>query len=869
MKVTNGSNHEKSKPNVQLSRVYLRHQGSTELLAPAGSPDAGYAALQYGADGIYLGLHLFSARAEAVNFSLEELREITAYAHGLEPPRRVFVAVNTVVLQSELLRVAEILADLAEVGVDGIIVQDLGLARIVRRYFPSLRLHASTQMAIHSLAGARAVAALGFSRVTLARELTLAEIREIVHECGIETEVFIHGALCYSYSGLCLFSSLMRGGSGNRGRCHYPCREACRISGKGRPLFPFSMKDLALLDRVKALKQAGVTSLKIEGRMKSPLYVATVVNYYRQLLDDRLDPMTGRKLEAEMRTVFARPWTRLYFDSPHARNVVDLEVVGHRGLLIGRVEAVHRRGQNYALRFRTTRPIQLHDGLQIDLPTRGSPYGFPVSDLFIVSNQTDSTTRPLFQVPSHSLVEVTLPDSHPPIPIGAPIYWSSSQEVKRKYRFTRPRPGEYQFSHPLHVTLDVTPEALTTRAAAIVPFAPPGETTCVVTLRGQFVTATSPDGLLPTARKAFERLGGTGLRLASFQYTNPQKLFVPVTTLNRLRRQVVHEVQLLIQTARRHYIETVQSKVLSDPNSWSPDTPVTSWEAQETKAFSPVRWQLKIDRTEYVSEFQESDWQEVDELVVDISRDPEQQVQAGLNRLARQFDHDRIRLALPIVIRSAQEAELRFRIRKFLEKGWSKWEVSGLGGLRVLSEMTESSGAFPVPALDISADWPLYVLNRQAALALSELGLTRFTLSPEDGKTNMRELLAEFGSRAVVIVYQDTPLFFSATCLRRTLAQKCEPPCNPEPPAIPLEFEGGGSVLAIATGCQTIVVGMHPYCLVEHLKPLVKIGARLLRVDFVWRPYTPSEARTIWRAVRAGKKLHCDCKSGNFACGLR
>src|SRR5262245_493706 len=228
-------------------------------MAPAGGPDAAFAAFHYGADAIYLGLKKFSARAEAENFTLEEVAEVTTYAHSLKPRRRVFVTINTLIRQAELGELVAALAHLADIGVDALIIQDLGVHRIVRRYFPGLELHASTQLSVHNRAGAEALHRMGFKRVVLARELTFEEVNEITASAGVETEVFIHGALCYSYSGLCLFSSQTLGRSGNRGKCAYSCRDAFEVRGAPEALrdrapvkrspsrgFPFSMKDLAL-----------------------------------------------------------------------------------------------------------------------------------------------------------------------------------------------------------------------------------------------------------------------------------------------------------------------------------------------------------------------------------------------------------------------------------------------------------------------------------------------------------------------------------------------------------------------------------------------------------------------------------------------
>src|SRR5581483_11752863 len=271
---------------------------------------------------------------------------------------------------------------LADIGVDALIIQDLGVYHLVRAYFPDLELHASTQLSVHSRAGAEVLRSLGFQRVVLARELTFEEVHDITATAGIETEVFIHGALCYSYSGLCLFSSQTLGRSGNRGKCAYSCRDSYEVAGAPLTLrdgsdvrrdphqgFPFSMKDLALPDHIPALRAAGVSCFKIEGRKKSPLYVATTTDYYRRLIDERLAPEDRPPLEADMQTVFSRPWTRLFMQSHKDKEVADRDTVGHRGTLVGRVEAVlDDATREPRLRFRTRRSLEKHDGLQIDLP---------------------------------------------------------------------------------------------------------------------------------------------------------------------------------------------------------------------------------------------------------------------------------------------------------------------------------------------------------------------------------------------------------------------------------------------------------------------------------------------------------------------
>ena len=252
----------------------------TELLAPAGNFATARAAFAAGADAVYCGLKDFSARSFAENFSFEELRDLLRVARSQS--RKVYVTFNTVIDEADFPRAVRTLAKLEDLRPDGVI-EDLGVARVCRRHFPGLALHASTQLVAHNLEGVLAMRDIGFSRVVLARELSLAEITSIVRRCGVEIETFIHGALCYSVSGLCLFSAMEKHRSGNRGQCAYCCRLPYE-DGAGVRSLPFSMRDLRLGGDVAKLAEAGVASLKIEGRMKSEVYVASAVRYYSQIL---------------------------------------------------------------------------------------------------------------------------------------------------------------------------------------------------------------------------------------------------------------------------------------------------------------------------------------------------------------------------------------------------------------------------------------------------------------------------------------------------------------------------------------------------------------------------------------------------------
>lgn len=275
-----------------------------EILAPCGGADSLIAALNTGTDAVYLGLNDFSARKNAKNFTPEELREAIRLCHASGV--KVHAAMNTLLYDGELTAAVRTAEWLYETGADALIVQDLGLARLLREAVPAMPLHASTQMTITSEAGAEFARRAGFSRAVLARELSFREIERIVRNTRIETEVFIHGALCVSLSGQCLMSAFYGGRSGNRGRCAQPCRLNHAV---GEREYALSLKDLCGIGSLQALDGIGVTAAKIEGRMKRPEYVAAAVTACRAALNGE-EPDLGR-----LRAVFSRSgFTSAYLD---------------------------------------------------------------------------------------------------------------------------------------------------------------------------------------------------------------------------------------------------------------------------------------------------------------------------------------------------------------------------------------------------------------------------------------------------------------------------------------------------------------------------------------------------------------------------
>ncbi len=255
-----------------------RHKGIPELLSPCGSLESLSAAVEGGADAVYFGGTVFNARMNAKNFDRSEVRSAVSYCH--ENGVKAYVALNTQILDREMKSALDHAAFLYESGADALIIADMGLASLIRKYIPELELHASTQATVHNLAGAEKFHDLGFSRVVGARELDRENIAELC-KSRAEIELFVHGAICVSVSGQCLMSAMLGGRSGNRGQCAQPCRMC--YNGE----YPISMKDMCLASHIPSLIDAGVASLKIEGRMKSPSYVHGVTSIYRRLLDEK------------------------------------------------------------------------------------------------------------------------------------------------------------------------------------------------------------------------------------------------------------------------------------------------------------------------------------------------------------------------------------------------------------------------------------------------------------------------------------------------------------------------------------------------------------------------------------------------------
>ena len=346
-----------------------------ELAIPAGSLQCALYAFKGGADAVYFGLKNFSARKGAVNFSFEDVRKIKAYC--LAENRKFYVTLNTLVSDSEMSEVIPLLRQLEYLQPDGVIVQDLGIAKVMREHFPSLPLHGSTQLAVHTIDGVKQLYELGFSRVVLSRELSFDEIKEIREACPeVELKVFIHGALCYGFSGLCMASQFITGDghcscssrSANRGSCAQICRTWFHCNETDTDSWLFSMKDLCLGEKVRQFAEIGIDSLKVEGRMKGPDYAYWCARYYRLILDghDENEQEVQWAKEA-MQISFSRDTTDYFFGTGKAgcmgsSDMVCAEDPGHKGVQVGTIDKVLPSGKA-VVRF--IRPVAIRDGLKV------------------------------------------------------------------------------------------------------------------------------------------------------------------------------------------------------------------------------------------------------------------------------------------------------------------------------------------------------------------------------------------------------------------------------------------------------------------------------------------------------------------------
>ena len=497
-----------------------------ELLAPAGTMENFMAALESGADAIYLGGKVFNARAHAANFGIDELREAVRLAHILDVS--VYVTVNILIGDTELKDLEQYIKDLDSIGVDAIIVQDLAVAEIAKRVAPNIHLHGSTQMTAATLDAVRFYESLGFTRVVLARELSLKEIQHICKHCKAEIEVFVHGALCVCYSGQCLMSSFIGGRSGNRGACAQPCRLPYELlDSMGESVLPkheaylLSPKDLNYSEHMNELVAAGVTSFKVEGRMKKVSYVRQVIGTYREILDEASIHENQRKALA---SGFNRGFSTAYLEDTVGRQMMTVVAPNHQGKPIG--ESYTKKGEVY---LSLTEPIEQGSLVKI-LQSNGSVTYYTVDDEWTCVSDTLYKGRPAEGLAVGQLYLASTPKN---------TKSRGLQEFTRKYDMS------------VYLSVGSNGETNYTELTAIL------DSGLSVTVTNEYVPAIA--NKVPTSlEKVTEQLGRLGNTLFRLSYVDiPDGPYMwPASVLNALRRDAVSALETALIT---HHVESWQA----------------------------------------------------------------------------------------------------------------------------------------------------------------------------------------------------------------------------------------------------------------------------------------------------------------------
>ncbi|MBC8553531.1 MAG: U32 family peptidase, partial [Candidatus Brocadiales bacterium] len=687
-----------------------------ELLSPAGNMESFFAAVENGADAVYFGLKDFSARASAQNFSLDDASKAIAFAHSKSI--KVYIAINTLVKTSELERAVDLLIALEEMQPDAIIIQDLGLLYLIQSQFPGLNIHASTQMAIHNLAGVKQLEQLGFKRVVLARELSVTEIIDIVENSSIEIETFIHGALCYSYSGLCFFSSMVGGRSGNRGRCAQPCRKPYHsTSGEGGYLF--SMKDLLTLSEIGDLVNAGVSSLKIEGRMKSPDYVAVVTDAYRKAIDGELSDQD--EIASRIKTVFSRKTTSAYVTGKNnlsvkndsdisqikATDIINPSYPANIGLYVGEVI----RSEHNHIVVRAEGNIGVRDLLQVFENVSAKPALLHVKSIKVNGKR-------VFNVESGDIAAI---NSEQKIKRGTKLYVVSSQKTKETFVQKIPRKLT-SAKVPVKLEVRVEPDCIAV-SGTVMQFTFKKDYPLKIEKSISRITNDAD------IKSCFSRLGKTAFELENIRVDISEGLFIPLSVLNNIRREYFNGLSAAWRDERALKCDKVKKWLEGESVIFGNSMNVEK-HLHDDNTEDEVRLSLKIDRLSCLDFILTEKIYKFYIVLTDKTISCLQKKNDIVDTLLK--ENEKVIFSLPVIMRDIGNGLETYNyfeesVHALIKMGFRQFQISNLGAM----------GLFGDADVILYADYPLYSLNPLSVIKLRKLGFQRQTLSPEDGMENL------------------------------------------------------------------------------------------------------------------------------------
>ncbi len=797
--------------------------GKPELLAPAGSWEALVAAVQNGADAVYLGGKLLNARQSAANFNDEELARAVEYAHvrGV----KVYVTVNTLVADEELEEAARFLFFIRNAGADAAILQDLGLAALARAVVPDLPLHASTQMTVHNSPAVEHLLKMGLKRFILARELSLGEIKKIKEETGAEVEVFIHGALCVCYSGQCLFSSMVGGRSGNRGRCAQPCRlPYALVDERGWPLadparvgeYILSPRDLNTSQNLPDLLQAGVDAFKIEGRMKRPEYVAVVTRVYRRLID-RTAALGVQNFYVEpeeaqdLAQIFNREFTTGYLYGRPGKEMMSYLRPNNRGVFLGRV----RRNEGGYLQVALEGRLNVGDGLEVWV-TQGGRDGFEVKEIIsngkrVVSAPPGQTVKLAYRGPART---------------GDRIFKTHDRELVERARATFASPREARkipvrvsvrgrVGEPLFIFLqDEEKNTGEGRTRAV------GRAAEKRPLTAEFLY------------EQVDRLGNTPFSIAEFDCRLQGEVIYPVGEINEARRQAVSALSAARARAARPELEDPEvfaRRLVKALEKEKRPEPLPG-RARPAPAGSPggsypllAVFAGDLDSLRAAAEAGA-------DLVYfggEAFRFPpaaREELHAGFlfcRRRGVQFV-----LATPRIIKDGELPAVLELCKEVMS-----WPADGLlvGNLGLLEKIRKLGVPF-------YADYPFNVFNSRTFDYLQAMGAVQVMLSYELTREQIKKIAARAAVSVEVLVHGDVELMVSEYCAVGSIlgglapAKKCPRSCR-ERRCYLKDRLGVLFPVEVDKFCRMHIFNSRELCLLDHLRLVAETGAGVFRID--------------------------------------
>ncbi len=693
-----------------------------ELLAPAGSVDAVRAAVANGADAVYLGASGFNARDEGAQLTLDELAAACRIAH--ERGRRIYLTLNILTKPSELVDALMLLGDAVDRGIDAVIVQDLGLVRLIQSQYPELEIHGSTQMTVHDASGAAVLNEIGVDRVVLAREITIDDIRAIraaVPELGLET--FVHGALCISYSGQCLMSGMISERSANRGSCAQSCRKDYLLNDTESGLeldrgYLISAKDLAAYEHLPAIADAGIVCLKVEGRKKKPEYVATVTKLYREFLQrlahGDLTPPNDREVEPLVQ-IYSRGFTGGMYGGRQGRDYVTRTQPDNRGVALGEVVGWERN----ELIVEVSAPIAVGDGLGFEAPESvgGPTLGFSVTGVRTLSAQ--------------ARVRLAI-ETRTRVPTGWRVVRTSQARLLESARAT-------------YASVSPEPRSKKTRLDVRLFGAAGTPLKAIVSTEDQSVTVRSEVTLSPaskrpldahSAREHLGRLGDTPFALGAVDDTGlAPGLFLPVSEQNHIRQQAVEQL-----IARRDWIsETRLAERRSQIEHAAAAVQVAPPTARDAKeSFSLTTQVYRLEDADRAAEAGAT------EICFDPflrhPAPPVARVKALQQRLADAGVA--LRLRTPTIVRP----EDRKSIQQWLDLGLPLLS----GHLGLVAELSRDGR-------DVVADYAVNAFNSHTAAELFQLGARRVVASVELTVDELSQLVAPWSGEGFDVFLYGRP----------------------------------------------------------------------------------------------------------------